>query len=226
MARSRAIQSPNTAIHIVQDMDTQSKKKAQAPSPMFADGRAMRPHIDGTLAREDLEILPEILNDPNNPHLIDMGPESNHWLSDPTTYAAVTLGRNRPANMTDRQFNAARPVNIINPKATDDDIAADTFYVKTIPSQIKVTADFIHRGQERFNIYCAPCHGQSGYGDGPVAKHADALKGSSDAGTRSTPGPSPRTSTKPKSIPGLMVTSSTPSPTACATCPPTTSRFP
>src|SRR5205823_2858225 len=33
--------------------------------------------------------------------------------------------------------------------------------------------------QERFNIYCAPCHGQSGYGDGPVALRAKSLK---DAG--------------------------------------------
>jgi mono/diheme cytochrome c family protein len=26
------------------------------------------------------------------------------------------------------------------------------------------------RGQERFNIYCAPCHGQTGDGDGMIAQ--------------------------------------------------------
>ena len=41
----------------------------------------------------------------------------------------------------------------------------------------------MHRGQERFNIYCLPCHGASGYGDGPVAQRA---KGLQDAGTDPT----------------------------------------
>lgn len=34
----------------------------------------------------------------------------------------------------------------------------------------------LKRGQERFNIYCAPCHGLSGYGDGIVGKRADRLQ--------------------------------------------------
>lgn len=28
----------------------------------------------------------------------------------------------------------------------------------------------LRRGQERFNIYCSPCHGQTGYGDGIVVQ--------------------------------------------------------
>ncbi|MEN8164687.1 MAG: cytochrome c [Acidobacteriota bacterium] len=34
----------------------------------------------------------------------------------------------------------------------------------------------LERGRERFSIYCSPCHGHSGYGDGAVAKRADALQ--------------------------------------------------
>ena len=30
-----------------------------------------------------------------------------------------------------------------------------------------VTADVLHRGRERFNIYCTPCHGRVGDGNGP-----------------------------------------------------------
>ncbi len=37
-----------------------------------------------------------------------------------------------------------------------------------IPFQ--VTAEIMERGQERFKIYCAPCHGQTGIGDGIVIK--------------------------------------------------------
>lgn len=29
----------------------------------------------------------------------------------------------------------------------------------------------LNTGRERFNIYCAPCHGRDGYGDGPVVQH-------------------------------------------------------
>jgi mono/diheme cytochrome c family protein len=33
-----------------------------------------------------------------------------------------------------------------------------------------VTADVMARGQERFNIYCSPCHGRTGNGDGMVVR--------------------------------------------------------
>ena len=33
-----------------------------------------------------------------------------------------------------------------------------------------VTADVMGRGQERFNIYCSPCHGRTGQGDGMVVR--------------------------------------------------------
>jgi mono/diheme cytochrome c family protein len=31
------------------------------------------------------------------------------------------------------------------------------------------------RGRERYGIYCAPCHGDTGIGDGPVARRAAKL---------------------------------------------------
>jgi mono/diheme cytochrome c family protein len=37
---------------------------------------------------------------------------------------------------------------------------------------LPVDADTLRRGQERFNIYCAPCHGQTGSGQGIVAQRA------------------------------------------------------
>ncbi len=33
-----------------------------------------------------------------------------------------------------------------------------------------VTAQVMARGQERFNIYCSPCHGRTGLGDGMVVR--------------------------------------------------------
>ena len=32
----------------------------------------------------------------------------------------------------------------------------------------KLTVKHLKRGQDRYNIYCTPCHGMDGYGNGPV----------------------------------------------------------
>ena len=35
----------------------------------------------------------------------------------------------------------------------------------------RVTEALLHRGEERFNIYCSPCHGLAGDGDGVIVAH-------------------------------------------------------
>jgi mono/diheme cytochrome c family protein len=50
-ARARAVPSPNRPIHIFWDMAFQNKFKTQTPNPLFADHRAMRPLVDGAVAR-------------------------------------------------------------------------------------------------------------------------------------------------------------------------------
>jgi len=47
-------------------------------------------------------------------------------------------------------------------------------WVTTFP--MKVTPEFIKRGEERYRIYCATCHGLAGYGDGITAKRAQELQ--------------------------------------------------
>jgi mono/diheme cytochrome c family protein len=41
---------------------------------------------------------------------------------------------------------------------------------------LAVDLGVLQRGRERYDIYCAPCHGLAGYGDGSVAKRAEALQ--------------------------------------------------
>ena len=52
-------------------------------------------------------------------------------------------------------------------------VAHDTTFVQDIPE--KVDRKLLARGQERFGIYCAPCHGRSGNGNGIVNARAQAL---------------------------------------------------
>jgi len=42
----------------------------------------------------------------------------------------------------------------------------------TFPPQVTVDQAFLRRGQERFGVYCAPCHGLGGAGDGLVHQRA------------------------------------------------------
>lgn len=45
----------------------------------------------------------------------------------------------------------------------------------SFPPSLEIDLAFLERGQERFGIYCAPCHGLSGFGDGIVHERAMQL---------------------------------------------------
>lgn len=60
-------------------------------------------------------------------------------------------------------------------------------YVNEIP--LDVNRDLLARGRERYNIFCTPCHGLAGSGDGivvergfsrPPSYHSDRLRGVAD----------------------------------------------
>lgn len=51
----------------------------------------------------------------------------------------------------------------------------DGAWATTYPVDITVDKAFIQRGQERFDIYCAPCHGKGGFGDGIIHERAQQL---------------------------------------------------
>lgn len=116
IARARVTASTKPRIHIIPDMDQQPKFKTQSRNPMFADLRAMRPPVAGTVARGDVG---------------------------------------------DSVFSTGRVGGV----------GGD--WVEANP--VEVDANLLARGRERYNIYCSPCHGLVGYGDGMVAKRADEL---------------------------------------------------
>jgi mono/diheme cytochrome c family protein len=115
IARSRASTSSQPHIQLILDMAKQPKLKTQTSAPLFADGRAMRPRVVGTVARGELEENGALWS----------GRDGSNWVT-------------------------------------------------TFP--VPVTPRLMQRGQERYDIFCAPCHGLAGYGDGPVSKRADALQ--------------------------------------------------
>ncbi len=44
--------------------------------------------------------------------------------------------------------------------------AADGSFVKGFPEQVTIDARLMERGHQRYEIYCAPCHGATGDGNG------------------------------------------------------------
>ncbi|MHC5028678.1 MAG: c-type cytochrome, partial [Planctomycetota bacterium] len=116
IARARTRTQEQRRIHYIQDMDNQVRSNAQDPSRVFADGRAMRPRIDETVARGGLD-------------------------TDDHMYRGVTGGA----------------------------------WATTVPAELPVNLAFVRRGEQRFDIYCQPCHGAAGYGDGIVHLRANEL---------------------------------------------------
>ncbi len=111
---ARSTNHRSRRIQVIYDMDQQPYHRAQTPADFFADGRAMRPPVAGTVSRET------ILDDPS----LTTGRKGGEWV---------------------RDF----------PHGVDSAI--------------------LRRGRERFDIYCGPCHGESGRGDGMVARRAASL---------------------------------------------------
>jgi mono/diheme cytochrome c family protein len=115
IARVRQTPGPQARIHLVQDMDNQPRFKSQQANPLFADDRADRLSVAGTVAQGHLD----------EDEALRHGRENGGWVT-------------------------------------------------RIP--VTVTGTTMARGQERYGVYCSPCHGLSGYGDGVVARRADRLQ--------------------------------------------------
>ncbi len=111
IATYRYTKKTSPRLHPIADMDAQPNYLPQQASPLFADGRAMRLPIAGTIA-------------------VDQDLDDDHLL----------LG----------QINGQ---------------PATTF-------PMPVTPDLMQRGRERYDIFCATCHGLAGDGDGMTSKRA------------------------------------------------------
>lgn len=79
----------------------------------------------------------------------------------------------------------ALPLDAQGRSLAQGDVGAQR-YANPLP----VTLALLQRGRERFDIYCAPCHGQSGNGDGMIARrgfpappsyHTDRLRNAPDS---------------------------------------------
>jgi mono/diheme cytochrome c family protein len=64
--------------------------------------------------------------------------------------------------------------SVIGSPAVEHGKSTDGAWIGAVPVPVNLT--LLERGRQRYDIYCSPCHGLSGYGDGMVARRADQLQ--------------------------------------------------
>lgn len=133
MAGFRGQKSKQPPIEVFPDMDRQPKVKAQTPSEFYADGRAARPPVNGT--------VPIGYSMPM------------HKLIDGSVGQATGPYK--------QIIFSSSPTYIDTGKMGDN-------WGSGIPFQVSPAV--MGRGQQRFGIYCAVCHGATGAGNGIAQK--------------------------------------------------------
>ena len=76
---------------------------------------------------------------------------------------AGTIARGKAIQVGDRAVQPFEEAPVFTGR-----VAGTTNFVETNP--LPVTAQLLRRGQERFNIYCSPCHGRGADGNGITKK--------------------------------------------------------
>lgn len=164
------------------DMYDQPRYKPLAASPLWADGRASRPPVNGTVLRSEGARAATtsgragiVAPDPAASPLAAVRDELR-----PVAGAASAAAPDPTGERRDRPAAAAREVAYESARSAPDEPFA-------LPP---VTAELLARGRERFDVYCAPCHSVAGDGDGFIARrgfphppsyHVDRLRTASDA---------------------------------------------
>ena len=150
-----------------QDMQDQPRYEVYEPSKQFKDGLSSRPLVEGTVPRGYLRADTQLYTGKmsrtqtggaqgGNANANQNGQEGNAGGANATTGASTNPQGSGNGNTTTQAGAAAQGA------AGEDDDAADVPF--------PVTAEVITRGQERYRIFCAMCHGDTGVGDGMIVR--------------------------------------------------------
>ncbi len=183
--------SSNRPWHVFLDMKYQPRYSAQGQSDYFADGRAARVPVagtipyDGGLYRNDAGDHGE----PNLNYLPETDPVffTGRTKPDEKRMVKVKVQKQRPKLGSDNQPLKDKDGKPVMESYEEEEDREETvsFFVPHIPKRAideAIYADtaigykgwdaLMRRGRERFNINCAVCHGESGYGG-----HGDTAHG-------------------------------------------------
>ncbi len=103
-----------------------------------------------------------------------------HAIGDMDWQAKFQAQQPNPFFADNMEMRAPEPGTVAQDELKDDDHfylgKQNGAFARTFPPQVEASDATMARGQERFGIYCSPCHGLGGQGDGIVHKRAAALE--------------------------------------------------
>lgn len=164
---NRSVPFTTPEYHPVQDMDFQAKFKSQQRNVFFADNRAERPTIEGTVARGQL------VGDERFYLGINPG-QAMASLQDEAAAPAGEANADTADEPENAEGNEAPAAGVETPTEPPHGMVENQDWVETIP--IPVTEELMARGELQYGIYCAPCHGYGGYGDGVINQRVIGMR--------------------------------------------------
>ncbi|HLL72579.1 MAG TPA: cytochrome c [Pyrinomonadaceae bacterium] len=171
-------------------MQDQPRYEAYEPSKSFSDGQASRPYVEGTVARGFRNMNTAYYTGKNaSGGGAGQSAAGGAGGLTPLTSAGVTAPNAQGAAAGGSQTGG--DVNVRGNVAGNVPGGAGGGGQSGTPGSVnefpfQITEKELNRGEERFNVYCAMCHGQTGYGDGmivrrgfrrPPSLHDDRLRG-------------------------------------------------
>ena len=175
----RGNRSKEPPVHLNQNMDFQQKFEAQETNDWFNDGVAMRLPVEGTVSRstptdtgvEEYRVHYEgkwqtVGKVPTK--RLDNKPGTIHY------FTGLNANGNRVLDKHLREQAGKKPSEQKLPSIEVNDGLAGLPAARGV-AELQLTPAFLDRGEKTYNVFCAPCHGVSGYGDGSVALRAPGL---------------------------------------------------
>lgn len=156
-----------------QDMQDQPRYEVYEPSTFFTDGQASRPLVEGTVPRgTQFREMGSYFYTGKEPGAAQASTGSQTGMSG--TSSTSTGGvETRGANIPSSAGGGAQPTGDVNVRGnTAGGVPGSQASAQSGPDvfPFPVTAEVLQRGQERFNAYCAMCHGMTGEGDGMIVR--------------------------------------------------------
>lgn len=166
--KMRVTNSSSPRFHVFYDMDFSPAKDAQQGSTLFADGRAMRPDVPGTVARGELG------QDMNFLTGIDM--EALALVDAPRADRLVNAHLNPLVPQDDSENQQDEGEDAEGEAQGEAGGEAEPSVMDTTPwlteNPLAIDRQLLERGQQYFGIYCSVCHGLNGGGNGLVNRRA------------------------------------------------------
>ena len=161
-----------------QDMQDQPRYEVYESSKFFKDGLSSRPLVEGTVPRGYLRADKQLFTGQNdkaqgNTNASVQRGEQAGGSTNSNAQGSSSNSSGSNANMQSSSngttsMQAGGSTSQAGGAATPQQPAGDASDVEEFP--FPVTAQVMERGQERYQIFCAMCHGFTGEGDGMIVR--------------------------------------------------------